>query len=147
VPWLTSSRWAMIALIILGVWKSVGFQFILLVAGLQNIPRHLYEAAELDGAGRMATFFSITLPMLSPTMFFAIIISLINGFQIFDSPFIMTQGGPGDATRTVGMYIYEQGFRFFDMGYASTIALSLFLIIFVLTMIQFIFSRIWVFYE
>ncbi len=147
VPWLTSSRWAMIALIILGVWKSVGFQFILLVAGLQNIPRHLYEAAELDGAGRLATFFAITLPMLSPTMFFAIIISLINGFQIFDSPFIMTQGGPGDATRTVGMYIYEQGFRFFDMGYASTIALSLFLIIFVLTMVQFTFSRVWVFYE
>lgn len=147
VPWLTSSRWAMTALIILGVWKSVGFQFILLVAGLQNIPRHLYEAAELDGAGRVATFFAITLPMLSPTMFFAIIISLINSFQIFDSPFIMTQGGPGDATRTVGMYIYEQGFRFFDMGYASTIALSLFLIIFLLTMIQFTFSRIWVFYE
>lgn len=147
VPWLTSSRWAMIALIILGVWKNVGFQFILMVAGLQNIPRHLYEAADLDGAGRLATFFSITLPMLSPTLFFAIIISLINGFQIFDSPFIMTQGGPGDATRTVGMYIYEQGFRFFDMGYASTIALSLFLIILVLTLIQFTFSRIWVFYE
>lgn len=147
IPWLTSSRWAMTALIILGVWKSVGFQFILIVAGLQNIPRHLYEAAELDGAGRLATFFRITLPMLSPTMFFAIIISLINSFQIFDSPFIMTQGGPGDATRTVGMYIYEQGFRFFDMGYASTVALSLFLIIFVLTMIQFTVSRVWVFYE
>ena len=147
VPWLTSSRWAMFALVVLGVWKSVGFQFILMIAGLQNIPRHLYEAAELDGAGRLASFFSITLPMLSPTIFFAIIISLINSFQIFDSPFIMTQGGPGDATRTVGMYIYEQGFRFFDMGYASTIALSLFLIILALTLIQFTFSRVWVFYE
>jgi multiple sugar transport system permease protein len=147
IPWLTSSRWGLVALIGLGVWKSVGFQFILFVAGLQNIPRHLYEAAELDGAGRLGTFFNITLPLLSPTMFFAVIISLINGFQIFDSPFIMTQGGPGDATRTVGMYIYEQGFRFFSMGYASTVSLSLFLVILVLTLIQFRASRVWVFYE
>jgi multiple sugar transport system permease protein len=137
----------MAALVILGVWKSVGFNFILFVAGLQNIPTHLYEAAELDGAGKWGSFWNITLPMLSPTMFFAVIISLINGFQIFDSPFIMTQGGPGDATRTVAMYIYEQGFRFFSMGYASTVALSLFVVILVLTIVQFRFSRTWVFYQ
>jgi multiple sugar transport system permease protein len=84
--------------------------------------------------------------MLSPTLFFAIVISLINSFQIFDSTYIMTQGGPGDATRTVAMYIQEQGFRFFDMGYAATISLSLFLVILVLTLIQFRLGRSWVHY-
>lgn len=146
IPWLTSSDWAMVSLIILGVWKGLGFSYILFVAGLQNIPRHLYEAAAIDGAGPISTFFNITLPMLSPTMFFAVVISLINGFQIFDSPYIMTQGGPGDATRTVAMYLHEQGFRFFDMGYAATIALSLFLVILALTLIQFRFGRSWVHY-
>ena len=147
VRWLTSSTWAMPALIGLGVWKSLGFSYILFVAGLQNIPTHLYEAAALDGAGRVSIFFNITLPMLSPTIFFAVVISLINGFQIFDSPYIMTQGGPGDATRTVAMYIHEQGFRFFDMGYAATVSLSLFLVILGLTLIQFRFSRSWVHYQ
>jgi multiple sugar transport system permease protein len=147
IPWLTSSDWAMVSLIILGVWKGLGFSYILFVAGLQNIPRHLYEAAAIDGAGPVSTFFNITLPMLSPTMFFAVVISLINGFQIFDSPYIMTQGGPGDATRTVAMYLHEQGFRFFDMGYAATIALSLFVVILVLTLVQFRFGRSWVHYS
>lgn len=147
VPWLTSSDWAMVSLIILGVWKGLGFSYILFVAGLQNIPRHLYEAAAIDGAGPISTFRNITLPMLSPTMFFAVVISLINGFQIFDSPYIMTQGGPGDATRTVAMYLHEQGFRFFDMGYAATIALSLFVVILILTLVQFRFGRSWVHYS
>ncbi len=146
IRWLTSSDYSMPAVIFLGVWKSVGFSYILFIAGLQNIPKHLYEAASIDGAGRISTFFNITLPMLSPTLFFAIVISLINSFQIFDSTYIMTQGGPGDATRTVAMYIQEQGFRFFDMGYAATISLSLFLVILCLTLIQFRFSRSWVHY-
>jgi multiple sugar transport system permease protein len=147
IRWLTSSEWAMRAVIFLGVWKSLGFSYILFIAGLQNIPKHLYEAAAIDGAGRISTFFNITLPMLSPTMFFAVVISLINSFQIFDSPYIMTQGGPGDATRTVAMYIQEQGFRFFDMGYAATISLSLFLVILCLTLIQFRLGRSWVHYQ
>ncbi len=147
IPWLTSSRWAIVSIILLGVWKNLGFNFILLVAGLQNIPRHLYEAAEIDGAGRWASFRFITLPSLSPVMFFVIVWGLINGFQVFDSPFILTTGGPGDASRTVVMYIYESGFRFFQMGYASTVALSLFLIVVLLTLVQFRLSRIWVFYQ
>lgn len=147
IPWLTSSQWAIISIILLGVWKNLGFNFILLVAGLQNIPRHLYEAAEIDGAGRWASFRYITLPSLSPVMFFVIVWGLINGFQVFDSPFILTTGGPGDASRTVVMYIYESGFRFFQMGYASTVALSLFLIVVLLTLVQFRLSRIWVFYQ
>jgi multiple sugar transport system permease protein len=147
IPWLTSSQWAIISIILLGVWKNVGFNFILLVAGLQNIPRHLYEAAEIDGAGRWASFRYITIPSLTPVLFFVIVWGLINAFQIFDSPFILTTGGPGDASRTVVMYIYESGFRFFQMGYASTIALSLFIIVVVLTLLQFRLSRIWVFYQ
>jgi multiple sugar transport system permease protein len=147
VPWLTSSAWAIWSIVLMQVWKSVGFNFILFVAGLQNIPRHLYEAAAIDGAGRWASFRHVTLPMLSSTTFFAVVISMINGFQIFDSPFIMTQGGPGDASRTVVMYIYENGFRFFRMGYASTIALTLFVVILLLTLVQFRVSRTWVHYQ
>lgn len=147
VPWLTSSQWAIWSIVLMQLWKQVGFNLVLLLAGLQNIPRHLYEAAAIDGAGAWASFWRITLPMLSPTMFFAVVITVINGFQIFDSAFILTQGGPGDASRTVVMYIYEHGFRFFKMGYASTVALSLFLVILVLTLLQFRLSRSWVFYR
>ena len=147
IPWLTSSQWAITSIILLGVWKNLGFNFILFLAGLQSIPRHLYEAAALDGAGRWAGFRYVTLPSLTPVLFFSVVWGLINAFQVFDSPFILTTGGPGDASRTVVMYIYESGFRFFEMGYASTIALSLFLIVVVLTVIQFRLSRIWVFYQ
>jgi multiple sugar transport system permease protein len=147
IPWLTSSGWALPSIILLGVWKNVGFNFILFVAGLQNIPRHLYEAAHIDGAGRMATFRYVTLPSLTPVLFFTVVWGLINAFQIFDAPFILTTGGPGDASRTVVMYIYETGFRFFQMGYASTVALSLFAVVVVLTAIQFRLGRIWVFYQ
>jgi multiple sugar transport system permease protein len=147
IPWLTSSQWAIWSLILLGVWKNLGFNFILFLAGLQSIPRHLYEAAAIDGAGRWAGFRYVTLPSLTPVLFFSVVWGLINAFQIFDSPFILTTGGPGDSSRTVVMYIYENGFRFFQMGYASTIALSLFLIVVVLTAIQFRLSRVWVFYQ
>ncbi|MGQ9632439.1 MAG: carbohydrate ABC transporter permease [bacterium] len=147
IPWTTSSRWAMRSVIFLDVWKNVGFNMVLFIAGLQNIPRQLYEAAEVDGANAFQKFRSITLPMLSPTMFFALVIALIGALQIFDSPFIITQGGPGDASRTVVMYIYENGFRFFKMGYASTVAMSLFVVILILTMIQFRLGKVWVFYQ
>jgi multiple sugar transport system permease protein len=147
IPWLTSSQWAIWSIVLMQLWKSVGFNMILLLAGLQNIPRQLYEAAAIDGAGAGTIFWRITLPLLSPTMFFALVITVINGFQVFDAPFILTQGGPGDASRTVVMYIYENGFRFFKMGYASTVALSLFLVILALTGIQFLMSRTWVFYR
>jgi multiple sugar transport system permease protein len=147
IPWLTSSRTAIPSIILLGVWKNVGFNFILFVAGLQNIPRHLYEAASIDGAGRVGTFRYVTLPSLTPVLFFTVVWGLINAFQVFDSPYILTSGGPGDASRTVVMYIYETGFRFFEMGYASSVALSLFAVVVVLTAIQFRLSRVWVFYQ
>jgi len=147
IPWITSSKWVMKSLVLLDVWKNVGFNMVLFLAGLQNIPRQLYEAATVDGANSFQKFWSITLPMLSPTTFFATIIALIGALQLFDSPFVMTQGGPGDSSRTVVMYIYENGFRFFKMGYASSIAVLLFVAILTLTIIQFKLGKIWVFYK
>ncbi len=147
IRWITSSRWALRSLILLDVWKNVGFNMVLFLAGLQNIPRQLYEAATVDGASRLQKFWSITLPMLSPTTFFATIIAFIGALQIFDSPFVITAGGPGDSSRSLVMYIYENGFRFFKMGYASAVAMLLFVVILTLTVIQFKLGKIWVFYR
>lgn len=147
INWLLSSRQAKVSVILIEVWKNIGFYMIVCLAGLQNIPRQLYEAAEIDGAGGLQRFLYITFPLLTPTIFFLIIIGLINAFQIFDMPFVLTRGGPGDATRTVVMYIYETGFRFFNMGYAATVSLLLFVLIAALTLIQFRVSKGWVFYR
>ncbi len=147
INWLLSSRQAKVSVILIEVWKNIGFYMIVCLAGLQNIPRQLYEAAEIDGAGGLQRFLYITFPLLTPTIFFLIIIGLINAFQIFDMPFVLTRGGPGEATRTVVMYIYETGFRFFNMGYAATVSLLLFILIAALTLIQFRVSKGWVFYR
>jgi multiple sugar transport system permease protein len=147
IPWLNSSGWSPIAVVITDVWKDLGFYVVVFVGGLQTIPGDLYEAAEVDGSNRLQRFVYITLPLLSPTILFLSVIGLIGAVQIFAQPYVLTQGGPGDATRTVVMYIYEQGFRFFNMGYASTVALSLFVVLFLLTLLQFLFSRRWVFYQ
>ncbi len=129
------------------VWKDLGFYVVVFVGGLQTISGDLYEAAEVDGSNRFQRFLYITLPLLTPTILFLSVIGLINAVQIFAQPWVLTMGGPGDATRTVVMYIFEQGFRFFNMGYASTVALSLFVVLFGLTILQFAFSRRWVFYQ
>jgi len=147
VPWLSSSRWALRSIIMLFVWKNLGFYVILFLAGLQGIPRQLYEAAEIDGANNWKKFWSITLFLVSPTIFFATVIALIGAFQLFDAPYIMTQGGPGDATRTIVMYLYLNGFRFLRMGYAITISIALLLMVLVFTIFQFRISRRWVFYQ
>jgi len=147
IPWLNSSRWSPLAVILTDIWKNLGFYVLVYLGGLQNIPADYYEAAQVDGANRRQQFWRITLPLLSPTMLFLAVIGLINALQIFAQPYILTEGGPGDATRTVVMYIYEQGFRFFSMGYASTLALSLFAFILLLTYVQFRVSRRWVFYQ
>lgn len=147
IPWLASSQWALWSIILMIVWKSLGFDFILFLAGLQNIPRHLYEAAVIDGATAGQQFRHITLPLLTPTIFFVVVIGLIGSFQVFDAPYIMTTGGPGDATRTIAMHIYENGFRFLRMGQASAIAMMLFAVILVITIIQMMLGRRWVFYQ
>lgn len=147
VPWLSSSRWALRSIIMLFVWKNLGFYVILFLAGLQGIPRQLYEAAEIDGANNWKKFWSITLFLVTPTIFFATVIALIGAFQLFDAPYIMTQGGPGDATRTIVMYLYLNGFRFLRMGYAITVSIALLLMVLVFTIFQFRISRRWVFYQ
>lgn len=145
--WLGSTRWALISIIIMSVWQQVGYSMVLFLAGLQGVPQQLYEAAEIDGAGSWGRFFFITLPLLSPTTFFILIIGIINSFQVFDQALIMTQGGPANATNTIVYHIYRNAFQFFKMGYASAMAWVLFAIIFVVTLLQFRFQRRWVNYD
>lgn len=147
ISWLRSSQWSWLAVVIAESWKSLGFNILVFLGGLQTIPTEFYEAAEVDGANGWRRFRYITLPLLTPTIFFLLVIDTINAFQIFAQPFILTNGGPGDSSRTIVMFIYEYGFRFFEMGYASTIAMSLFVIILLLTILQFGLSRRWVFYQ
>lgn len=145
--WLTSSTWAMPGLIIMSVWKGFGYNMVLFLAGLQGIPEHLYDAAKVDGATPWRRFLHVTLPLLSPTTFFVVVISIISSFQVFDQALIMTGGGPGTATTTLVLYIYQKGFQSFDMGYAAAVALVLFAAIFVFTVVQFLFQRRWVTYD
>jgi multiple sugar transport system permease protein len=145
--WLTSSAWAMPGLIIMSVWKGFGYNMVLFLAGLQGIPEHLYDAAKVDGATSWRRFLHVTIPLLSPTTFFVVVISVISSFQVFDQALVMTGGGPGTATTTLVLYIYQRGFQSFEMGYAAAIALVLFAAIFVFTVIQFVFQRRWVTYD
>lgn len=134
--WLTDPAWAMPAIIIVYVWKNVGFSTVIYLAGLQAIPKDLYEAARIDGAGVLWRFRSVTLPMLSPITFFLVITSLLSSFQAFDIIKVMTDGGPVNATNTLIFYVYQQGFVAFNAGRAAAAALLLFLIMFAITMIQ-----------
>ena len=147
VAWLASPNWVLPSVIIMDVWKNTGFAMIIFLAGLQNIPRDYYEAARIDGAGALQLFLRITFPLLTPTIFFVLIIFMIGAIQVFDTIIVLTGGGPGDASRSVVIYIYEQAFQNFDLGYASTIAMTLFVVILTLTLFQFWFSRRWVHYE
>jgi multiple sugar transport system permease protein len=145
--WLQSRTWAMPAIILMSVWKGLGYNMVLYLAGLQGIPRHLYEAAEIDGASGWHKFRHITLPLLTPTTFFIVIISIIGSFQVFEQAYIMTQGGPARATVTSVYYIYENGFQWYRMGYASAVAWVLFALIMLVTLIQWRYQDRWVFYE
>ncbi|MEW6511942.1 MAG: sugar ABC transporter permease [Bacteroidota bacterium] len=136
VNWLNDPTAAMFALIMMGVWKTFGVNMVLFSAGLQGIPDHYYEAAEIDGAGRWHRFWHITLPLLSPTTFFILVMSVIGSFQVFDTVYVLTSGGPLGSTKVMVFYLYENAFKFFDMGYASAVAYVLFAIIFALTLLQ-----------
>jgi len=145
--WLGSPQWAMPAMIIMTVWQSTGQLMVIYLAGLQGVPEYLYEAASLDGAGNWQKFRYITVPMLSPTIFFTIVYSTIQCFQsLFTYVFMMTNGGPMYATYVLVFHIYKNAFEYFKMGYASTLAWLLFIIVFLLTMLQFKLSS-WVHYE
>jgi multiple sugar transport system permease protein len=144
--WLYDPAWAMPAIILTSVWKDTGFFMIMFLAGLQNIPEIYYEAAKIDGAGSIGRFFRITLPLLTPTVFFATIIALINSFQVFDQVWIMTQGGPAGSTSVVVEQIVRNAFNYSRMGYAATISWALFLLVFIATLVQMWLQKRWVNY-
>lgn len=144
--WLTSEDWALLALIIMS-WWSVGGQIVIYLAGLKGIPAYLYEAAEIDGGNAWTKFRHVTLPMLSPVIFFNLVLAIIGALQVFDAGWVMTRGGPNEATLFYMIYLYERAFQFVQMGYASALAWILFLIIMAITLLVVRSSAMWVFYE
>jgi multiple sugar transport system permease protein len=136
VDWLGDPRFAMPAIVIFAVWKNFGYNMIIFLAGLQSIPRDLYEAAELDGARRLAVLRHITLPALAPTMFMVSILTMTGYFQLFAEPYVMTQGGPLQSTVSVLYFMYEQGFKWWNLGSATAVAFVLFLLMFGVTLLQ-----------
>ncbi|WP_139833794.1 carbohydrate ABC transporter permease [Thalassospira alkalitolerans] len=133
LDWLYDSKWALPAIILMSIWKYSGYFMLILLAALKLVPSDLYEAARLDGVGPVSRLLHITVPLISPTLYFVIVIGLLHSYQIFDYVYVMTQGGPADSTNVLTFYIYQNGFQYQDIGYASTIANTL--LIFVLGLI------------
>lgn len=146
IRWLSDPAWAMPALIIMSLW-SIGASMIIFLAGLQGIPPELYEAAEVDGANGWHNLWRITVPLMTPTIFFNLVMSLVAAFQAFNNAFIMTNGGPNNATLLYMLHIYNNAFRYFRMGYASALAVVLFIIVFGLTLFVYRTSKRWVYYS
>lgn len=136
IPWLTTPFWAKVSVILVMTWRWTGYNMVIFLAGLQNIPSDLYEAASIDGAGKVKQFFMITIPQLKPVFIFTVVMSTIGSLQLFDEPFILTGGGPNNATMTITVYLYETAFKFFDFGYASAIAYVLVIITAIISFIQ-----------
>jgi multiple sugar transport system permease protein len=136
IDWLGDPRWAMPAIILMATWKNFGYNMLIFIAGLQNIPRELHEAAALDGATPVQRFRHVTIPMLAPTMFFVVIVTMIGYLQLFTEPYVMTQGGPLRATTSLVLYMYEEGFRWWRLGVAAAIAFLLFVLIVLFTLLQ-----------
>ena len=141
IDWLGDPRTAMPAIIMLAIWKNFGYNMLIFIAGMQTIPSELYEAAELDGAGAIRQFRHITLPMLAPTFLFVGVITMIGYFQLFAEPYVMTAGGPLRSTTSLVLLMYEEGFRWWRMGAAASVAFILFAIILVWTLVQFRLQR------
>jgi multiple sugar transport system permease protein len=144
---LGSKTWAMPAVVLLSLWQGFGYNMLVFSAALDGVPTSLTEAATIDGASASARFFRIRLPLITPSIFFAVVLTLISSFQVFTQAYVLTGGGPGNATTTMVVYLYEQGFQFFNLGVASAIAWILFLIILIITIFQFIGQRRWVNYD
>jgi multiple sugar transport system permease protein len=144
--WLFDTRYAMTALIVRNLW-NLGAPMVVYLAGLQGMPQSLYEAAEIDGAGVWTRFWRVTLPMLSPVVFFNVVMGFIGGVQIFSEPYVMTKGGPQNSTLFLGLHLYNTAFHYLEMGYASGMAWVMFVIILSLTLIQFRIAKSWVYYE
>lgn len=147
INWLNSDSLSRFSVIIVDVWRNLGFAMLIYVAALQEVPQELDEAAQIDGAGPITRFFRVTMPMISQAMFFNITITVIGAFQIYESIIVLTNGGPGDSTRSVVMYIAERAFSDFQLGYASAISVTLFVIVLVITLIQFRIRKAWVHFE
>jgi multiple sugar transport system permease protein len=145
--WLQDFFWAMPSIIAVSVWKDIGYVTVILLAGLQDISDDYYEAATIDGAGGFQQFFRVTLPLLTPSLFFVLVISLINGFQLFDQVLVMTGGGPAGQTSTLVQQIYDNAFQSYKMGFASAQSWILFVIIFAVTIIQQQLQKRWVTYD
>ena len=139
--WTVSKDWAMPAVIIVGTWKDMGYYMLLFLAGLQTVPTELHEAARIDGAGAWQRFWNVTLPCLRPTMFFVTVMVTIQSLKVFDLILVMTDGGPGQATLVLSQYIFQKGFEQFQFGYASAIAVVLFLICILVTVVQFLYNK------
>ena len=139
--WLSSTAWAMPVLASVNIWQYTGYTMLFLLAGLQAIPESLYEAAAMDGARPVQRFFRITLPLLRPSMFFVLVTNTIGSFQMVDTVYVMTQGGPGGSTETMNYDIYQQAFQLFRSGYASALAMLLFALILLVTAVQFLYFR------
>lgn len=147
VPWLTSTWGAIVTIILIAAWQQVGFTFVMFVAALTSLPTDVLEAAAIDGAGPVRTLFGVKIPLISPTILFATVVAMINALQLFDQPFIMTKGGPGTATTTATIVMYQTGFQNLQFGYASAIASVLLVIILAITGLQFLAARKWAFYR
>ncbi len=145
--WLTDPKLVMFSIVLVSLWWNVGYNMVLLLAGLQNIPETYFEAANLDGANRIQRFWNITIPMLSPTLFFVLITTIIGSFQVFDQAYIMTHGGPVKASYTLVFHIYQNAFVNFRMGEACASSMILFVIILMITILQMHGSKRWVNYE
>jgi multiple sugar transport system permease protein len=136
IPWLTSTFWSMPTIALMVAWKQMGFYVVLYLGGLQGIPRHLYEAAEVDGANPLQRFWYITVPLLTPITVLVVILSTIAGFQLFTEPYIMTGGGPLNSSLSVVLYIYQRAFQSLDFGYAAAMGMVLALVIMATTLLQ-----------
>ncbi|MEU5952478.1 sugar ABC transporter permease [Streptomyces sp. NPDC047525] len=147
IPWLTSEKSAMAAVVLVYVWQQFGFSFLLFVGGLNNIPKEIHEAASLDGATGIRKHLAVTLPLLSPTLLVASVVGIINALQVFEQPYVLTDGGPGDSTRTVVMVIYQSAFEQLRFGEASAVGVLLFALIMAVTALQFRLSRRFVHYQ
>jgi multiple sugar transport system permease protein len=145
-PWLISPVFAMPSVIMVSLWKNVGYNMVIFIAALKGVPNELYEVAKIDGANAWKVFWNVTWPLISPATFFVTVTSIISSFRVFDMTTVLTNGGPGNATNTLVMLIYQHAFRFFRMGYASAIAYTLFGIVLIFTILQTVVAKRWVHY-
>lgn len=134
--WLTSFKWSLPSIMFIYIWQQLGYFVVVFIAGLKSIPEDIYEAAKIDGASEIKQFFKITVPMISPTTFFLVTMGIIGSFKVFDHIKILTGGGPGNSSSVMSFYIYKTAFESFDIGYANTLAWALFLLVFIVTIVQ-----------